>query len=184
MMALSITDRLVPVFPSIHDVVLERLPRLDLFFIGELFFAAFLICFAVMYFRERPRDLPYLLVMLGIFYAARGVFLLLLPIGAPLDAPALADRFVLYPFANHAYFPGGHVGILFLMSRTIQHRLFHPLFITATIVFGIGTMLARAHYTADIIGGLLLAYAVEAWARRHCARMFLAPVGELNAIEH
>ena len=89
MVALSIADRIVPTFPSIYDVVLDILPRLDLFAIGELFFVVFLSLFAIVYFRERPKDIPYLLASLGLFYAARGVFLLLLPIGAPLDAPVL-----------------------------------------------------------------------------------------------
>lgn len=183
MMALSIADRYVKTFPPIQDILLQHLPRLNLFVVGELFFAAFLVTFAIVFLRERSKDLPYLLALLGIFYAARGVFLLLLPIGAPLDAPALSNRFVLYPFASHAYFPGGHVGILFLMSRSIHHHLIRPIFLTATILFGVGAMLARAHYTADIIGGLLLAYAVEAWARQHCERMFLAPAAVRNAKE-
>lgn len=184
MLALFIADRVVPSFPSVHDVALNVLPRLDLFLVGELFFVASLIFFAIIFFRERPSDLPYLLAMLGLLYAARGVFLLLLPIGAPFDAPALDERFVFYPYASHAYFPGGHVGILFLMSRSIQHRLFRPMLLAATVLFGFGTMLTRAHYTVDVLGGLLLAYGVEAWSSRHLGWLLPARDPKRGAVVH
>lgn len=171
--ALAIADRYVTTFPAVTDLVQRHLPFINMFWTGELYFFAFMACFAITFFRERRHDLPYVLVLLGLFYATRSVFLLLLPIGSPADAPLISSRFVFYPYPSHAYFPGGHVGILFLMSRSIERRSIRRVLLVATILFGIGSIVTRAHYTADFFGGLLLAYGVEAWAERHC-RMWRA----------
>ena len=161
MAALAIAERSVESYPSIDDVILRVLPRIELFGIGETAFFAYLLLFAVLYFRQQDRDCGRLLASLGLFYALRGFFLLLLPIGPPLDAFDPGDRLTIYPYASHAYFPGGHIGIMLLMAWALRRR---PLRIGLTmfaLLFGFGSMLTRAHYTADILGGVLLAYAIH-----------------------
>ncbi len=162
---LSIGERLVRTYPSVHDVLLERLPYVNFGRAGELYFAAFLAAFAIILFRRQRPDVGRVLALLGIFYAARGVFLLLLPIGAPYGAPSPQDRFVLYPYATHAFFPGGHAGLMVLMALIVRQPSWRRWLLTAAVIFALGTVLARTHYTADGLGGALLAYAVVAWSR-------------------
>lgn len=162
---LSIVERLVATYPSVHDVLLERLPYVNFGRAGELYFALFLAIFAVMLFRDQRPDVGRVLTLLGLLYASRGIFLLLLPIGAPVGAPPLQDRFVLYPYAAHAFFPGGHVGLMVLMARLVRRPPWRRWLFLAAAVFAVGTILARTHYTADALGGALLAYAVAAWGR-------------------
>jgi membrane-associated phospholipid phosphatase len=166
---LALADRLVPTFPSVYDVTFDVLPRLDFSYIGELFFFLFLALFAIIFFRQPQRDLSSLLIQLGIFYAIRGIFMLLLPIGSPEGTGSVGDRFLLYPYASHAYFPGGHVGIMLLMSLALQRRFLRVGFVVFTILFGFGSMLARAHYAADILAGLLLAYGIVLWREKRAA---------------
>ncbi|HXJ67592.1 MAG TPA: hypothetical protein VNM39_01710, partial [Verrucomicrobiae bacterium] len=44
------------------------------------------------------------------------------------------------------------------------------------LVFGLGTMMAKAHYTADLLGALLLSHAVASLALHAFARGETAPV--------
>ena len=161
-----LAERASDTFPTIHDVVLDQLPFVDLFGVGEVAFFVLLALFAYVHLGRQRQELPTVLTLLGIFYGLRGFFLLLLPIGAPVDAPALADRFELYPYASHAYFPGGHIGILLLMTLTVRNRSWRTFFVCTILLFGLGSMLTRSHYTADVLGGLMLGYGIWLWGRQ------------------
>lgn len=165
MAALAIVDRTVKTYPSVDDLLLRALPRLNLFGIGEIAFYLFLAAFAFAFFTDPRRDLGRLLLALGLFYGIRGFFLLLFPIGPPLDAVQTADRFALYPYASHAFFPGGHIGIMLLMIFSLTRpRIRLALFIVAAL-FAFGSLLTRAHYTADLLGGALLAWGIWTMVR-------------------
>ncbi|MFC1662565.1 phosphatase PAP2 family protein [Patescibacteria group bacterium] len=175
MAALAIVDSATDHFPAIYDIVIERLPVIDLYGIGELAFFIYLAIFGFIFWRSRWPDLPSIIAMLGIFYGLRGFYLLLIPIGAPFDAPDIASRFVLYPYPTHAFFPGGHIGIMFIMAMMINNKTARYLLMTYVLLFGFGSMLTRAHYTVDIIGGLVLGYAVYAWGVKHLRDWIIKP---------
>ena len=165
-LALATIGRLVREFPSVPDVVHARLPYVDFGVPGELCFAAFLVSIIIVLYRTQPRTVPVILTLLGLFYAVRGVFLFLLPIGMPPTAPPLGARFVFWPFAGHAYFPGGHTGMMTVLSLSVVSRPWRRAFLALTCAFAIGTLLARTHYAADAVGGWLVAYAIVLWGRR------------------
>src|SRR5262249_40571554 len=166
-LSLTWIERLTSHFPSVPDVLMARLPYVAFGLPGELYFLAFLTTVTTVLVRTQPRTIAAVLTKLGMFYAFRGLFLFFLPIGAPPDAPALENRFVLYPWANHAYFPGGHVGLMTILSLSVQDRRWRRGLLLATALFACGTLLARTHYTGDALGGWLLAYAIISWGRRH-----------------
>lgn len=171
MTALALADRWVNDFPAIDDVILRNLPKIELFGIGEIIFGLYIFCFAVLFFRQKNFDLPALLTALGIFYGLRGFFLLLLPIGPPIDAFGAAERLTIYPYASHAYFPGGHIGIMTIMALSLRDRRLKTAFIAAAALFGIGSMITRAHYSADLLGGIVLGYAVFVYLDRRRSRL-------------
>jgi membrane-associated phospholipid phosphatase len=160
MLALFITDRAIASFPSVPDLLMDRLPRVDFGVTGELFFVAILIFFAVTFFRQPKHDTARLLIALGMFYALRGLFLFFLPIGMPFGAAPPEERFTFYPYGTHAFFPGGHFGILTIMALSLTDRRARILMMAAVVVFGLGTVLAKTHYTADLLGGGLFAYLI------------------------
>jgi membrane-associated phospholipid phosphatase len=166
---LTLVERFVSSYPHVHDVVEARLPYVEFGPAGEVFFAAVILTFILVIARFQARSIPRILTMLGAFYALRGVFLLLLPIGSPVQAPALAARFALYPFASHAYFPGGHVGVMTTLSLSVRPIPWRRAFFVLTALFALGTILARTHYTADVLGGWMLAYAIVKWSQGHLA---------------
>jgi hypothetical protein len=165
MVALASVDALVRDFPSVPDVVHDRLPYFDFGAPGEWAYAVFMLAMVFVLFRRQPRTVPGILALLGVFYAMRGLFLFLLPIGSPPSAPGLDERFVFWPFAGHAYFPGGHTGMMTVLSLSVAAPRWRRVFLAATVAFALGTMIARTHYTADAFGGWLLGYAVVLWGR-------------------
>ena len=168
---LKLSERLVPWFPSVPDVIQARLPYVDFGLPGELVFFAFLITCATLLFTRQPRAVASVLCLVGAFYAIRGVFLLLLPIGTPPTAPPDIHRFALYPYADHAYFPGGHAGLMTILSLSMADRRWRRALLAVAIAFAIGSVMARYHYTADVLAGGALGYALVSWGRARLAHM-------------
>ena len=169
--SLKLAERLVPWFPSIPDVIQARLPYVDFGVPGELVFLAFLLTCATLLIARQPRSVASVLCLVGVFYAIRGVFLFLLPIGSPPTAPAAMDRFILYPYPNHAYFPGGHAGLMTILSLSVEDARWRRVLLAVSIVFAIGAVMARAHYTADVVAGGALGYTLVSWGRGRLAHM-------------
>ena len=165
--ALALIEKFVRVFPPLPDVVHAHLPYVDFGWPGEIVYAAFLVTATAVLFRTQKHSVPAILAMLGVFYAVRGVFLFLMPIGLPPTAPPLASRFVFWPFPGHAYFPGGHTGMMTVLSLSVVSRPWRRALLAITFAFAIGTLLARTHYAADAFGGWLVAYCIVLWGRRH-----------------
>jgi membrane-associated phospholipid phosphatase len=169
LVGLRLSDQLVPWFPSVPDIIQARLPYVDFGVPGELVFIAFFVTSVTLLITRQPSSIATVLCLIGVFYAIRGVFMFLLPIGSPPTAPPGLHRFLLYPYASHAYFPGGHAGLMTILSLSMQDLRWRRVLLVVTVVFGLGSVMARAHYTADVIAGGALGYALVAWGRTHLA---------------
>jgi len=167
MASLAGIEQFVHTFPRVPDVLHANLPYVDFGMPGELVYAAFLVTITAVLVKRQPRSLPGILFLLGVFYGLRGVFLFVLPLGMPPTAPPLESRFVLWPFPGHAYFPGGHTGMMTVLSLSVVSRSWRRAFLVATFVFAFGTLLSRTHYTGDALGGWCIGYAIVLWGRRH-----------------
>lgn len=164
--ALSLIERLVTSFPSVPDVLMDRWPRVDFGLFGEVWFFGLIALFAVAHFRADWRKTPDVLIALGLMYFVRGWFLFLFPIGAPGGAVGPAERFSVWGHEAHAYFFGGHIAILTVLAMFAPSRLVRRLLWTGLVVFGIGTMLSKNHYTMDSVAGILIGYAIAVWVQR------------------
>ena len=167
MAAPALIERYVSTYPSVPDVAQASLPYVNFGLAGELCFVAILTAATLVVFIRQPRTLTGILTMVGIFYGIRGLFLFMLPIGAPPTAPLVSSRFVFYPFPGHAYFPGGHAGLMTILSLSMIDRRWRVGLFAAAALFALGTVIARTHYVADVVGGALIGYAVFSWVRSH-----------------
>jgi hypothetical protein len=169
--SLKLIERLVHSFPSVTDVIQAQLPYIDFGLPGEFVFIAFLITSATLLITRQRRSFPSVLCLVGVFYAIRGVFLFLLPIGSPPTAPAVLHRFVLYPYPSHAYFPGGHAGLMTILSLSVVNLRWRRALMAVTVAFAFGSVMARDHYIADVLAGGALGYALVSWGRGHLAHL-------------
>lgn len=79
----------------------------------------------------------------------------------------VAVNMAAYPYASHAYFFGGHAALLYLFSFSFKDRRLRTLFLAGATAFVIGSLITRAHYTADVIAGFLIAAGISSWGGRY-----------------
>lgn len=159
-------DHLVTDFPRVPDLLMDRLPLIQFGWIGEAFFFGLVTLYCWRFFRAQTREAPTVFIAIGTYYIVRAVFLLFLPIGSPSGAPPIDDRLNVWGFANHAYFPGGHVGILTILTLSLRDAPWRRWLWAGVVIFAAGSLLNKTHYTADSIGGILLGAGVWTWIQR------------------
>lgn len=170
--ALALVDRVVTNYPSVPDVLMDRLPLVTFGVWGELLFVALFLLFAIPHFRYNWRATPRVLVQAGLVYFIRAWFLIFLPIGPPADSIPADMRLSIWGFANHAYFPGGHMGVLTVYAMNLPIRKLRPLMWALVIIFAVGTILNKNHYTADALGGLIVGLTAIRWGKTLSDRWF------------
>lgn len=170
--ALWFVDRAVAHYPTVPDLLMDRLPLMSFGVWGELLFVGLFLLFAIPHFRFNWRATPRVMIQIGLVYFIRAWFLVFLPIGPPAGSIPASERLSIWGFANHAYFPGGHMGVLTAYALNIPVRRLRPLMWSLVIIFAIGTILNKNHYTADVLGGLLVGLAAIHWGKTIYNRWF------------
>lgn len=164
--SLHLVEKFVTVYPSVPDILMNTFPQYFFGLWGEGLFFSSALLFAIPHFRWHWRDTPKVLISLGLFYFIRGWFMLLFPVGAPMGAVSPDVRLNIWGYATHAYFPGGHIGILTILAMNLQEHRWRWWLWVGIVLFGIGTMLAKNHYTMDSVAGIIIGYAVATWVGR------------------
>lgn len=154
--ALSLIERYVTNYPTVPDVVMDNLPRVDFGIFGEIWFFGLILLFAIPHFRRNWRRTPDVLIALGLMYFIRGWIMFLFPIGAPTSAVGAAERLSVWGYESHAYFPGGHIAILTILTLFTTSQKIRAALRIGLVMFGVGTILSKNHYTADSIVGVML----------------------------
>jgi len=160
--------------PAISDPILKYLPYFDPGVTGEILYSALILFLLLIIFIKDRARLSYVLCAVGLFYLARAVFQLLLPLGAPLDAPAYTERYMLYPFP-YAYFPSGHVGNLVMLACLVPRGWIRSIAWAGVIIVSLATFIARTHYIADALGSLFIGYAIYTFCERHIKQLWFRP---------
>ncbi len=164
--ALWWVSQLYRAFQATPDPIMDRLPQINFGWYGEALFLLLLALAIWTFFGRQRSDLPQLFTIIGIFYALRGVLLFVHPIGTPLGAIDPSMRLNIWGFADHAYFPGGHVGLMTIFAMHLRSRPWRIAFWVGLTVFASGTILAKTHYTVDTLVGIMLGYAITVWVWR------------------
>jgi hypothetical protein len=154
--------------PILSDMILDKLPVINVSLIYDIF-AIIPIVLAVVYIIHK-RDynrVPFIFLMVGIFYVVRGIFIVLTPFGNPPMFNGSDPLF--HGFANYelGVYPSGHAGNVFLILLLVKDRGYKWAIGICLIVVILALFLAHGHYSIDILSGLFFAYAIRSYGEKH-----------------
>lgn len=149
--------------PRPNDLLFELLPYVSP--IRYLTVAVLVLAFGLFLvgiIRRDPRRLPAAVSIFAIMYLLRAGIIVLTPL-----ASAQGERPFVFSVQQFGMFPSGHVGAATLLvlltpaTPSPASRRLQQILLVATCLT---LLLARGHYSIDIVGGLLLGYFVaHAW---------------------
>jgi membrane-associated phospholipid phosphatase len=160
--------------PVLSDLILDKLPVINASLIYDIV-AIIPIVLAVVYIIHK-RDynrIPFIFLMIGIFYIVRGIFIVLTPFGNPPMFNGSDPLF--HGFANYelGVYPSGHAGNVFLILLLMNSRVYKWIVGICLIVVIFALFLAHAHYSIDILSGLFFAYAIRSYGEKHFSKFDL-----------
>jgi membrane-associated phospholipid phosphatase len=163
--------------PMLSDLILDNLPFYNVSLIYDI--SCLIPIFLVLIYFVHKKDynrIPLFLVMSGIFYIVRGVFIVLTPFGNPPMFNGSDPLF--HGFSNYelGVYPSGHTGNVFLMFLLVKDKGYKWLIFICLVVVIIALFLARGHYSIDILSGLFFSYAIRAFGEKHLSMFDLGNV--------
>jgi hypothetical protein len=154
--------------PMLSDLILDNLPVIDVSLAYDIFCLTALILVLVNVVHKKDFNrIPLFLLMIGIFYIVRGIFIVLTPFGNPPSFNGSDPLF--HGFANYelGVYPSGHAGIIFLCLLLVKDRVYKLLISFCLIIVIIALFLAHGHYSIDILSGIFFAYAIRSYGEKH-----------------
>ena len=167
--------------PMLSDLILDNLPVIDLSLIYD-FFSLFVVIIIGIYIinKKEHHRLPYFLVLWGIFYIIRGLFIVLTPFGNPPEFNGSAPLFNGFSKFELGVYPSGHAGNAFLLLLLVNDKIYKWMLAFCLAVITLSLFLAHSHYSIDILSGFFFAYAIKAFGDKYL-RMF--EIGSTNHTE-
>ena len=154
--------------PMLSDLILDNLPVLNVALYYDIFCLIPIILVLIYFVHKKDYNrIPLFLLMSGIFYIVRGIFIVLTPFGNPPmfnGSDPLFNGFAKYDLG---VYPSGHTGNVFLLFLLVKDRGYKYLIFACLILVIITLFLAHGHYSIDILSGLLFAYAIKSFGEKH-----------------
>jgi hypothetical protein len=167
--------------PMLSDLILDNLPVLDVSLLYDIFC---LVIFAtvVIYIVHRKdyNRIPFILLMCGIFFIVRGIFIVLTPFGNPPEFNGSDLLFNGFSRFELGVYPSGHVGNSFLLLLLVNDRKYRRIMSIWLAVIIISLFLAHGHYSIDMGSGFFFAYAIKAYGDKH---LTMFDLGKSNAFK-
>ncbi len=123
---------------------------------------------AVLAYKE-PRKLPLALLIAGLFILVSNLFFSTTILEPPQDRP---DRLIAGFEFDKDLFPSKHVGLPFLLGLVTQILWLRYLMFSLSVILGIDVLLLHIHYSFDVLGGYVIAYAVYKLAHKYLGQWF------------
>jgi len=167
--------------PMLSDLILDNLPVIDLSLIYDFFSLFILIIFVIyiIYKREHHR-VPYFLVLWGIFYIIRGLFIVLTPFGNPPEFNGSDPLFNGFSKYELGVYPSGHVGNAFLLLLLVNDKVYKWILAFCLVVITASLFLAHSHYSIDILSGFFFVYAIKAFGNKYLSRFEIGPTNNMQ----
>ena len=154
--------------PMLSDLILDNLPFFNVSLIYDIscLIPIVLVLIYIVHKKDYNR-IPLFLLMTGIFYIVRGIFIVLTPFGNPPMFNGSDPLF--HGFSNYelGVYPSGHAGNVFLLLLLVKDKSYKWLILACLIVVIVALFLARGHYSIDILSGLFFSYAIRAFGEKH-----------------
>lgn len=161
-------------FPTLSDLILDRVPVIDVAILYDLFcIILYAIVLIYIIHRKEYGIIPYILLLGGIFYIIRALFVVLTPMGNPANfngSDPLFNGFMKYELG---VYPSGHVGNSFLLLLIVGDKVYRYLLFACLVVVIAALILTHCHYSIDILSGFIFAYAIKAFGDRNLSMFSL-----------
>lgn len=161
--------------PSLPDAILDNLPAVDLSLLYDIACLIPIALTAIYLVHKREVErIPFVILMVGMFYIVRGVFTVLTPIGNPHMFGG--SNQLLHGFARYelGVYPSGHTGNAFMLFLLVNSPAYRKLILACIAVIIVSLLLSHAHYSIDILSAILFAYAIRAFGSKHLAMFDLS----------
>jgi hypothetical protein len=154
--------------PMLNDLILDNIPSLDVALYYDIF-ALLPIIFVIIYVvHKKAYDrIPFIIMMSGLFYIVRGIFIVLTPFGNPPAFNGSDPLFNGFSKYDLGVYPSGHAGNVFLLFLLVKDRLYKWMIMLCLILVIVTLFLAHGHYSIDILSGLFFAYAIKSFGEKH-----------------
>ena len=154
--------------PMLSDLILDKLPVIDVSLLYDIFslIPIILVMIYVVHKHEINR-VPFFLIMIGIFYILRGIFIVLTPFGNPPLFNGSDSLFKGFSKYELGVYPSGHAGNVFLLYLLVKNKCYKGIILICLIITIITLFLAHGHYSIDILSGLFFAYAIKSFGEKH-----------------
>jgi hypothetical protein len=158
--------------PMLSDLILDNLPVIDLSLVYDIvcLVPIFLMFIYIVHKIEYNR-VPFILLMVGIFYLVRGVFIVLTPFGNPPMFGGSDPLFNGFSKYELGVYPSGHAGNLFMLFLLVNDSVYKKIILACLIIVIIALLLSHGHYSIDIFSGIFFSYAIRSYGIKHF-RMF------------
>jgi hypothetical protein len=154
--------------PMLSDMILDKLPVIDLSLVYDLScLCIFMLVFIYLLHKKDLSRLPYFLLLCGIFFIIRGIFIVLTPFGNPPEFLGSDPLFFGFSKYELGVYPSGHVGNSFLLLLLVNDKTYKYIigFFLILIVFSL--FLSHGHYSIDMLSGFFFSYAIKAFGDKY-----------------
>lgn len=154
--------------PMLSDMILDKIPVIDVSLIYDLFcLVVFTVVAVYLIHRNRFGRLPYILFLCGIFFIVRGIFIVLTPFGNPPQFNGSDPLFNGFSKFELGVYPSGHVGNSFLLLLLVNDRIYRYILGICLAIIVLSLFLAHGHYSIDILSGFFFAYAIKSFGDKY-----------------
>ena len=165
--------------PMLSDLILDNLPFYNVSLIYDIFcLVPILLVFIYFVHKKDYERIPLFLLMSGVFYIVRAVFIVLTPFGNPPMFNGSDSLFHGFSYFELGVYPSGHTGNVFLMFLLVKDRTYKCLILACLIIVISSLFLARGHYSIDILSGLFFSYAIREFGEKHLSMFDLGNSAE------
>jgi membrane-associated phospholipid phosphatase len=165
--------------PMLSDLILDNLPVINPSLVYDIFcLVIYVIIFVYIIDKNDYNRFPYILLLCGLFFIVRGIFIVLTPFGNPPNFNGSDSLFNGFSKYELGVYPSGHVGNSFLLLLLVNNRVYRYILGVCLLIIIFSLFLAHGHYSIDILSGLFFAYAIKAFGDKYL-KVFEIQIGNV-----